>query len=138
MQRPKLTSPALQGGVMVLTLLAIGGLALGGWAIGNANQDDATAAFLPPLEQPAGGGGATTSRPGSRCSWPTGCGGCHVLAAAGGAGEVGPNLDETQPTKEVIVDRVTNGLNAMPAFGAQLSPEQIDAVAEFVSESAGK
>jgi len=26
----------------------------------------------------------------------------------------------------------------MPAFGSQLSPDQIEAVAEFVSESAGK
>lgn len=143
-QRPKLTSPALQGGVMVLTLVAIAGLALGGWAIGNANQDDATAAFLPPLEQPAGGGGGGGGEEpdnlaaGQQVFVATGCGGCHVLAAAGGAGEVGPNLDQTKPAKDLVVDRVTNGLNAMPAFGTQLSPEQIEAVADYIVASAGK
>ena len=33
---------------------------------------------------------------------------------------------------------MTKGFGAMPAFGSQLSPDQIEAVAEFVSESAGK
>ena len=67
----------------------------------------------------------------------SGCAGCHVLSAAGATGTVGPNLDETKPTKELVVDRVTNGKGAMPAFGAQLTPDQIEAVAEFVSTSAG-
>ena len=68
----------------------------------------------------------------------TNCGACHTLAKAGTDGVVGPNLDETKPSKELTVDRVTNGLNAMPSFASQLSPDQIDAVAEYISESAGK
>lgn len=66
------------------------------------------------------------------------CGGCHTLADAGASGTVGPNLDEAKPDKELAVDRVTNGAGAMPAFKDQLSEEQIQAVADFVSENAGK
>jgi mono/diheme cytochrome c family protein len=66
-----------------------------------------------------------------------GCGGCHVLEAAGASGTVGPNLDESQPPKELVVDRVTNGRGAMPAFADSYSPEQIEAVADYVVASAG-
>jgi mono/diheme cytochrome c family protein len=61
-----------------------------------------------------------------------------VLGAANATGAVGPNLDETKPSKALVIDRVTNGAGAMPAFGSQLTPDQIDAVAEFVSDSAGE
>ena len=144
--RPKLTSPALQGGVMVVTLVAIAGLAAAGWAIGNNNQDEASAAFLPapPAVTPPGGGtttpggGSDNLAEGQQVFVATGCGGCHILAAGGGAGAVGPNLDQTKPAKDLVIARVTKGQGAMPAFGSQLSPDQIEAVAEFISESAGK
>jgi mono/diheme cytochrome c family protein len=64
-----------------------------------------------------------------------GCGGCHVLEAAGSSGNVGPNLDEAQPDLELAIDRVTNGAGAMPAFGDQLEPQQIADVAAYVVES---
>jgi mono/diheme cytochrome c family protein len=63
------------------------------------------------------------------------CAGCHVLAAAGASGTVGPNLDETAPEYERIVTQVTNGGGGMPAFGDQLSEEEIQDVAAFVYES---
>lgn len=66
-----------------------------------------------------------------------GCTSCHTLAAAGSSGTVGPNLDEAKPSFETAVEVVTNGRGAMPAFGDQLSEEQIRDVAAFVSESAG-
>ena len=62
-----------------------------------------------------------------------GCGGCHTLSAAGSSGTVGPNLDESQPSLELAIDRITNGQGGMPAFKDQLSEEQIQAVAEFVT-----
>jgi len=65
------------------------------------------------------------------------CGSCHTLAAAGTSGTVGPNLDESKPSKELAVDRVTNGKGVMPAFRDTLSPEQIEAVAEYVAQNAG-
>jgi len=64
-----------------------------------------------------------------------GCGGCHTLEAAGSSGNIGPNLDDTQPDLELAIDRVTNGAGAMPAFGDQLEPQQIADVAAFVVES---
>ena len=62
-----------------------------------------------------------------------GCGGCHTLAAAGSDGTVGPNLDESQPSLDLAIDRITNGQGGMPSFEGQLSEEQIRAVAEFVT-----
>ena len=64
-----------------------------------------------------------------------GCASCHTLAAAGASGAVGPNLDESQPDYELAVDRVTNGAGAMPAYGDQLSEEQIQDVAAYVVAS---
>lgn len=64
-----------------------------------------------------------------------GCGGCHALEAAGSSGEIGPNLDESQPSFELAVDRITNGAGAMPAFGDQLDEQQIADVAAYVVES---
>jgi cytochrome c6 len=66
-----------------------------------------------------------------------GCGGCHVLEAAGTSGSVGPNLDESQPDFELAVDRVTNGSGAMPSFSDRLSEQQIRDVAAYVVESTG-
>ena len=64
-----------------------------------------------------------------------GCGGCHVLEAAGTSGTVGPNLDESQPDYDLIVDRVTNGAGVMPAFKDQFSEEEIQNVSAYVFES---
>ena len=66
-----------------------------------------------------------------------GCGSCHTFEAAGATGTIGPNLDEAAPSTELAVERITEGMGAMPAFGDQLSPEQIRAVAEYVSQTAG-
>ena len=62
-----------------------------------------------------------------------GCGGCHTFEAAGSNGSVGPNLDESKPSLELAIDRITNGQGGMPAFKDQLSEEQIQAVAQYVS-----
>ena len=67
-----------------------------------------------------------------------GCGGCHTLAAAGSAGAVGPNLDEAMPDYALVINRVTNGMGAMPPFSGQLSEDDIKNVAAYVSQSAGK
>lgn len=66
-----------------------------------------------------------------------GCGSCHTFAAAGASGTIGPNLDESMPAKELVLARVSEGLGAMPSFADQLTPEQIAAVADYVSENAG-
>ena len=67
----------------------------------------------------------------------SGCGTCHTLSDAGTSGTVGPNLDDAQPSHDLVVDRVTNGQGAMPSFSSTLSEEQIQDVAAYVSSVAG-
>ncbi len=66
-----------------------------------------------------------------------GCGSCHTLSAAGTSGTVGPNLDDSQPSFDLVVERVTNGKSPMPAFGQDgtLDEQQILDVAAYVVES---
>ena len=68
------------------------------------------------------------------------CGGCHTLADAGSTGNVGPNLDQLKPSKDQRRRaRSTNGGGrACRSFKDQLTQQQIDAVAEYVSSVAGK
>ena len=65
------------------------------------------------------------------------CGGCHTLADAGSTGQVGPNLDESQPDYELALDRVTNGQGGMPSFSSTLNEQQIADVSAYVSSVAG-
>lgn len=82
-----------------------------------------------------GGGGAAD---GKALFAANGCGSCHALADANASGTIGPSLDDAKPTKDLVVDRVTNGTSAgMPPFGDKLTAEQIDAIADYVSTAAG-
>jgi mono/diheme cytochrome c family protein len=67
-----------------------------------------------------------------------GCGGCHTLAAASSGGNVGPNLDDLKPDFATVQHQVENGGGGMPAFGGDLSQEEIDAVSRFVADNAGQ
>lgn len=67
-----------------------------------------------------------------------GCGSCHTLRSAAAAGAVGPNLDATRPSRALVVERVANGLGAMPSFRNRLSSTQIGAIADYVSSAAGR
>jgi cytochrome c6 len=62
-----------------------------------------------------------------------GCGSCHTFSDAGTSGTIGPNLDESQPSFDLAVDRITNGQGAMPSFEGQLTEQQIEDVAAYVS-----
>jgi mono/diheme cytochrome c family protein len=76
-----------------------------------------------------------------------GCGGCHTLAAAGSTGTTGPALDGALKGKdeayieESIVDpnaEVAQGQppDVMPqTFGTDLTPEEIDALVQYLVES---
>jgi mono/diheme cytochrome c family protein len=65
------------------------------------------------------------------------CALCHTLQAAGATGTVGPSLDEIRPDRQRVITTVREGIGVMPSFAEQLSDAQIDAVADFVSRSAG-
>jgi mono/diheme cytochrome c family protein len=67
-----------------------------------------------------------------------GCGGCHTLKAAGSSGNVGPNLDQLKPSKATVAHQVEVGGGVMPAFKGKLTQKQIDAVAKFIADHAGK
>ena len=67
-----------------------------------------------------------------------GCSGCHTLAAAHATGTVGPNLDQLKPPYDKVVTQVTNGGAVMPSFKGQLTPQQINDIAAYVSSVAGK
>ena len=98
---------------------------------GDHGEEGEGAGEAPP---PAAGGSTAV---GKEVFESAGCVTCHTLADAGATGTVGPNLDEAKPSAELVVDRVTNGMGAMPSFADQLSEEQITEVAAYVSAAAG-
>jgi mono/diheme cytochrome c family protein len=80
------------------------------------------------------GGGPAEGGDDPQSLFTSNCGSCHVLEKAGTSGTVGPSLDEAQPTFEEAVRQIENGGGGMPAFGDQLTDEQIRALARYVSE----
>jgi len=64
-----------------------------------------------------------------------GCGGCHTLEEAGSSGSVGPKLDGQNLSFDRVKEQVENGGGAMPAFKGQLTDQQINDVAAFVSQA---
>jgi cbb3-type cytochrome c oxidase subunit III len=68
----------------------------------------------------------------------TKCGGCHTLKDAGTTGTQGPNLDQLKPPFPIVKNQVIKGGGIMPAFKGVLTDAQINAVAKYVAEHAGK
>ncbi len=68
----------------------------------------------------------------------TKCGGCHTLKDAGTTGTQGPNLDQLKPSFAIAKKQVINGGGIMPAFKDVLNEAQINAVAKYVADNAGK
>ena len=85
-----------------------------------------------------GGAGAALSEEGKTIFTST-CGSCHTLKEAGTSGEVGPNLDELEPSLSTVEHQVINGGGPMPAFGKEglLTSTEVKAVATYVSSVAG-
>ena len=65
---------------------------------------------------------------------------CHVLAASNGVQQVGPNLDDLRPPKELVLDAIAKGR----AGGQGQMPSQVvtgpdaEAVAAYVAKVAGR
>jgi mono/diheme cytochrome c family protein len=115
---------------------------------GEAGGHEAAADTQPAETGPAGTEtGATTqaggqqeggnAEAGARIFAEEGCGGCHALQEAGSSGSVGPDLDDAKPDFQLVVDRVTNGKGVMPAFGDELSAQEIRDVAAYVVQATG-
>lgn len=63
----------------------------------------------------------------------TGCTQCHALADAGSAASYAPPLDPAPHlTREVVLDRLTNGRGDMPSFTGILTDEQISKLADYI------
>lgn len=85
-----------------------------------------------------GGGFASLGTDGAAIFKGAGCAGCHTLAAAGSTGTTGPNLDQLKPSEATVAHQVMVGGGVMPSFQSTLTAAQIQAVAKYVSSSAGK
>ena len=66
------------------------------------------------------------------------CGVHHTLQAAGSVGNIGPNLDQLNPSILKIIYAVTNGIGVMSAWEGILTDEEIEAVAYYIFNSTNK
>jgi cytochrome c oxidase subunit 2 len=96
------------------------------------------------------GGGATAAADGKKVFEANGCGGCHTLADAGTSAQVGPVLDKVLKGKDASFIRTSiqnpsaeiaagfqDGI--MPkTYGDSLSPEELDALVEYLGKVAAK
>jgi mono/diheme cytochrome c family protein len=64
------------------------------------------------------------------------CALCHVLAAAGTSGTVGPSLDELKPDADRVARAVKQGVGVMPPYES-LTDEQIAVLARYVARASG-
>ncbi|MEA2246286.1 MAG: quinohemoprotein ethanol dehydrogenase [Solirubrobacteraceae bacterium] len=121
-------------GIVALLLVGCGSDDNGGGSADSA----ATTQQSSTQESTATSGGGTDSAAQGKQIFTANCGGCHTLADAGTNGKVGPNLDDVKPDEAKVESQVTDGGGKMPAFKGRLSPEEIKAVATYVSSVAGK
>ncbi len=132
---------------VVLVAAALAGCGGGG---GDSSSTDGGSSAPPPATTTQQSTStATTTKPARRAPPPkgpdgakvfasAGCASCHTLAAANASGNVGPNLDDLQPDFATVQHQVENGGGGMPSFSGDLSQAEIDAVARYVSENAGR
>ncbi len=111
-------------GALALLVLALGLAGCGG--DGGGGDAEPPAPTVPASADAAAGAAVWES---------AGCGTCHILAAAGAAGEVGPNLDESELDFDFVLNRVEMGGGSMPAFKGQLDEQQLLDVSAYVIES---
>ena len=68
------------------------------------------------------------------------CAQCHTLAASKAVAQVGPNLDQLRPPKELVLDAIENGRsqgNGQMAAGLYQGEDAED-VAEYVAKAVGQ
>jgi mono/diheme cytochrome c family protein len=66
------------------------------------------------------------------------CGGCHTLAAARTTGKAGPNLDDERPSADKVVEQMIEGGGGMPSFRGSLTRAQMNRIAAYVAQAAGR
>ena len=124
--------------IALALMLAVLGVAGCGGDDDDESEGAATATAADTAGSATGGEDTGGAADGAAVFASAGCGNCHTLAAANASGAVGPNLDELMPSSEQVAEQVKSGGGGMPAFEDQLSEDEIQAVAEYVSSSAGQ
>jgi mono/diheme cytochrome c family protein len=125
-----------EAALVLVVILLLGAFAVGGYLVGREHSNGGGQTTTE--QATTGGGAAGNAEAGKAVFVSAGCGSCHTLAAANATGTLGPSLDETKPSEALVVDRVTNGMGAMPPFEGQLSAEQIADVAAYVHAATSK
>jgi mono/diheme cytochrome c family protein len=95
------------------------------------------AAAAEPTTEPTTDPGAAAIDDAGKAIFAQSCGSCHTLAAAGTSGQVGPSLDDSTLDVAAITAQVENGGGGMPSFKGTLQPDQIQAVAAYVTAARG-
>jgi mono/diheme cytochrome c family protein len=132
--------PRNLGAYITITVLLFGAqMGAVVWVTGTQEVEAETAqeAEAPPASEAPATPAAGDPVAGKAAFVAEGCGNCHALADAGSTGSVGPNLDTSKPSAELVVDRVTNGKGAMPAFGPLIDEQKIQDLAAYVASTAG-
>jgi mono/diheme cytochrome c family protein len=135
-------------GALLLVVLLLAGPSLIGAKKSGAVTSGGSAGQSSGAGQAAGSGGKSTGTTGTTSGTSAGaagaavfasagCAGCHTLKAAGASGNVGPNLDDLQPSADAVSGIVKSGGGAMPSFSGKLSDAQTSAVASYFSTVAG-
>lgn len=77
-------------------------------------------------------GGGPASGPGAEV-FAGNCAGCHGASGGGGVGPAlgGGAVVEAYPDPADQIEVITNGRSGMPAFGGDLTPEEIEAVTDY-------
>lgn len=113
------------------------------WARGSSEYLGLSWATTSLQEGPAGtwtmvescGGGP--GEPDGEAIYQTNCAGCHGVEGEGGNGPPLQGIGEAHSIEE-LVEVITNGRGGMPAWEGRLTPEEIDAVATYVSTIPGE
>ncbi len=68
------------------------------------------------------------------------CAQCHTLEAANAVAQVGPNLDQLRPPKELVLDAIANGRSrGQGQMSAQIyTGEEAEDVASFIAKAVGQ
>jgi cytochrome c551 len=105
-------------------------LAVGLVAVGCGDDDDTEVTETTVIEPEDGEDDAAGEADGEAVFAQT-CATCH---GADGTGGTGPDLTAMDLDEDRVAEQVRNGGGAMPAYGGQLSDEEIDAVADYVAD----
>jgi cytochrome c oxidase subunit 1 len=127
---------AVESLIVIFAILLAIGAGAAGFFLGRSTAGSHTTTVASTTPPPPGQ--TTSNAAGKQVFASAGCGGCHTLKDAGASGTVGPNLDQAKPALALVVDRVSHGKGAMPAFTGQLTADQIQAVAKYVVAVAGR